>query len=186
MKRLILIRHAETDMAGTFCGHSDPPVNARGLQQISTLQQSLANEQIEAIISSDLLRARQTATALAEYCRSSLTYERDLREIHFGHWEGLTWGQLEKQFPAQSRQWLQRFPVEAAPGGEGYDLFRSRVCSALDHIHAHVEDTVAVVTHAGVLRIALQHLIGTSFEEAQARQIGYATFFTYTAAEGAA
>lgn len=183
MKRLILIRHAETDLAGTFCGQSDPPVNARGMQQIPALLRALQDEQIDTIVSSDLERARQTAIALAESHRASLTYERDLREIHFGQWEGLRWDELETQFPEQSQQWLQRFPSESAPGGESYESFHSRVCSALDRILSHVEDTIAIVTHAGVLRIALQHLMGCSFEDAQARQIGYCTFFTYRATE---
>jgi alpha-ribazole phosphatase len=181
MKRLILIRHAETDMAGTFCGHSDPAVNTRGLQQIAMLQQSLAEEKIDSVISSDLLRARQTAIAIAEFLQIPLTYERTLREIDFGLWEGLTWAQLEVQFPAESQRWLERFPAEAAPAGESYEAFQSRVLPALDRIAANSAGTVAVVTHAGVLRLALQHLLGSSFEEAQARQIGYCSFFPYTA-----
>jgi alpha-ribazole phosphatase len=180
MKRLILIRHAETDLAGIFCGHSDPPLNARGIQQIAELQQALAGELFDCIVSSDLLRAQQTAVSLAQPGKRSLTYRKDLREIHFGHWEGLTWSQLEAQFPAESQRWLQNFPAEAAPGGESYESFRARVCPALDGIIADAEGTTAVVTHAGVLRVALQHLKGFSFEDAQAEPIGYCSFFTYT------
>ena len=63
MNSVLFIRHAETDMAGTFCGHSNPPINARGRQQIQTLMDALKGEEINCIFTSDLERAPATAAA---------------------------------------------------------------------------------------------------------------------------
>jgi broad specificity phosphatase PhoE len=97
MSELIFIRHAETDLAGTFCGHSDPPINARGQIQVNDLIVRLGSGPFDAIYSSDLLRAVDTATALAQALAVSCATTADMREIHFGEWEGLTWTKIESR-----------------------------------------------------------------------------------------
>lgn len=96
MNDILFIRHAETDMAGTFCGHSNPPINARGQHQIQTLINTLHGEEIECIFTSDLARAAYTARALADAFRVPCIERPNLREIDFGNWEGLTWQQDRK------------------------------------------------------------------------------------------
>ena len=66
MTGLLFIRHAETDMAGTFCGHSDPPINAAGQQQVAQMISTLTSESIDEIYSSDLRRAVDTANLLSQ------------------------------------------------------------------------------------------------------------------------
>ena len=92
---LLFIRHAETDLAGRFCGHSDPPVNERGHQQIEGLLRALENEPIDAIYTSDLSRALMTADTIGKTFRLSPAAVPGLREIDFGDWEGLNWQQIE-------------------------------------------------------------------------------------------
>ena len=65
MSRILFIRHAETEMAGRFCGHSDPDLNAQGRAQLMDLARLLSAETIEEVYSSDLRRALSTAQAIA-------------------------------------------------------------------------------------------------------------------------
>ena len=100
---LLLIRHAETDAAGTFCGHADPPVNARGTAQIEELVAKLACYQVEVVYSSDLRRALATAEAVATYFSVPLKTTSNLREIGFGDWENATWSEIEVRDPAYAK-----------------------------------------------------------------------------------
>ena len=65
MSRVLFIRHAETEMAGRFCGHSDPELNAQGRMQLTSLAHQLSAEPIDTVYSSDLRRASATAQAIA-------------------------------------------------------------------------------------------------------------------------
>lgn len=159
--KLILIRHAETDMAGTFCGHSDPPVNATGYQQIESLLYDLRSEPIEAVFTSDLQRALTTAKALAEFHAIPYVTDSNFREIYFGEWEGRTWQQIEKQDSAFARRWTDLYPNLSAPKGEAFAFFRQRILAAINSLLNRTEfETAAIVTHAGVMRVVLQSMCG--------------------------
>src|SRR5215470_20225471 len=110
MNTLLFIRHAETDMAGRFCGHTDPPVNERGHRQIETLLETLKDESIDAIYTSDLKRAVTTAEAIATAFQIKSTQVTTLREIYFGDWEGLTWQEIEARDAAYARDWSEAYP----------------------------------------------------------------------------
>ncbi len=88
MSELLFIRHAETDMAGTFCGHSDPELNAHGRVQLAELIDRLRMDQIGVVYTSDLRRAYTTGTAIAAAFGVDCHVRRALREINFGQWEG--------------------------------------------------------------------------------------------------
>ena len=181
MNTLLFIRHAETDMAGAFCGHSNPPVNERGYQQIETLVKTLEAAPIDAIYSSDLARAATTADALAIAFRRRSVIRFGLREIHFGQWEGLTWQQIEARDPAYARAWSEAYPKLPAPGGESFDAFQSRVIAEAKHLLALTgQGVLAVVTHAGVMRVVLRILLGVEEQEAWERTKSYCCFFEYT------
>jgi alpha-ribazole phosphatase len=179
MSTLLFIRHAETDMAGTFCGHSNPPVNARGHQQILVLLKALDAEPIDAVYSSDLQRAATTADALAKAfaCPSATTSA--LREINFGEWEGLTWPEIETKDEAYARDWSNAYPNLPAPGGESFDAFQARVLDQVQHLLT-LDGCFAVVTHAGVMRVVLRALCGLDEKETWERTRLYCVFFQYT------
>jgi alpha-ribazole phosphatase len=179
MNGLLFIRHAETDLAGTFCGQSDPPVNARGHQQIQALLQQLAHESIDAIYSSDLSRAVTTAQAVAQAFRTPATTSPNLREIHFGQWEGLTWSEIEHRDAAYARQWTESFPHMPAPGGELFAQFESRVRTEVDRLLLLAQDRrIAVVAHAGVMRLVLQTYCGCTTQESWDKTASYCCTFT--------
>ena len=154
----LFIRHAATDLAGTFCGSSNPPLNALGLAQVQTLVAQLAPEPIHIVYTSDLLRAHQTAQPLAAAQNTHIHTRPALRELHFGDWEALTWNQIEAQDPAFAARWVAEFPTLPTPSGEPVPLFRTRILTEFNHLRqaATPGKTTAIVTHAGPLRVLLE------------------------------
>jgi alpha-ribazole phosphatase len=180
MSRLLIIRHAETDMAGTFCGHADPPVNERGRTQIETLLKTLSDHQIDAVYTSDLQRARTTAEALANALAAPLAIMPDLREINFGAWEGLTWNEIEASNTSYAKQWIEAHPDLPAPNGESFEAFHNRVTQAFEQLLIDTTDQhVALITHAGVMRVILQSLCGVDQQQAWELTKPYCSFFEY-------
>jgi alpha-ribazole phosphatase len=176
MSEVLFIRHAETDMVGTFCGHSDPELNAHGRAQLAELIDSLCSERIEAVYTSDLRRAHTTAIAVAEALDVDCHVRRELREINFGQWEGLTWEQIEQRDKTYAKRWVTRYPDLPAPGGEHFLDFERRVLDEVESIFVEVESKgrdVAIITHAGVLRTILRALHGCSEEVAWEKTKSY-------------
>ncbi len=130
------IRHAETEMAGRFCGHSDPDLNAKGRAQLTALADLLSAESIESVYCSDLRRARSTAQAIASTRNIPLTLRPALREIDFGQWEGLSWEQVEQMDPEHAQKWMDAFPNLPAPAGESFQAFEGRI---LEEVHGLLE-----------------------------------------------
>ena len=165
---LVFIRHAQTDLAGTFCGHTDPPVNSIGHRQIAEMISRLRSETFDAIYSSDLRRAVETATPLAEAFALPVITTPQLREIDFGDWEGLTWPEIELRDPTYARRWIEVFPALPAPNGESFAVFKSRILDEVKHLCCLAESKrFAVVTHGGVMRVVLQKLMGCSEDDAR-------------------
>jgi broad specificity phosphatase PhoE len=149
---ILLVRHGETDWNRDrrIQGHSDTPLNETGRAQARALAEKLAGEPIDAVYSSDLLRAHETARIVADGRNLDVTAIRDLRERHFGTWEGLTDDEIFARFP------------EAATGpwgdAETRDEMARRVAGALHRIAAtHPGQHVLVVSHGGPLRAVLTH-----------------------------
>jgi broad specificity phosphatase PhoE len=177
---LIFIRHAETNLAGRFCGHSDPPVNERGLRQIEELVKTLKTESIDAIYASDLSRSLTTADGLGKEFGLSPIKVPELREIGFGKWEGLSWQEIESLDRIYARRWTESYPDLPAPGGESFETFQSRILSIVKHLLAMTSQRcAAVVTHAGVMRVVLRSLCGLEEREAWERTKKYCGFFRY-------
>ncbi len=167
MSDILFIRHAETDMAGTFCGHSDPDLNARGHPQTAELIDRLRSENIDAVYTSDLRRAQTTAESIANAFGIECRARRALREISFGEWEGLTWKEIKQRDEAYSRRWMAEHPLLPPPAGEDFRDFEQRVLEEVAFLSTKAaERDIAVVTHAGVLRTVLCALHRCSEEDA--------------------
>ena len=178
--RLLFIRHGETDLAGRFCGSSDPPINEDGFRQIEQLIERLRTEPIDAVYASDLSRSLTTADAIGKAFALSPIKLPELREIDFGKWEGLSWQQIESRDQAYARRWSEAYPDLPAPGGEPFDAFQSRVLGEVKHLLAMTsERSAAVVTHAGVMRVVLRSLCGFDEQEAWQKTRTYCGFFRY-------
>jgi broad specificity phosphatase PhoE len=150
---ILLTRHGETDwnLARRVQGHTDVPLNAAGIEQAAELARSLADVPLAAVYSSDLARARDTAEAVARLHGLDVTVDPDLREKHFGTWEGLTDREIAERFPdAVSGSWGD---------GETSEQVAERVLRVLARISKdHAPGPVLVVSHGGPLRAILQHL----------------------------
>lgn len=152
MTTFILVRHGETDWNrdGIWQGHGDPPLNEVGRRQAVELAERLAGTAIDALYSSDLRRAYETAEIIAAAKGLEITANPDLREIDVGSWSGLTRAQIEERFPGMERQ-----------DGEASDAFDARAVGVLRRIaSAHDGHQVLVVTHGGVIRALDRHLSG--------------------------
>ena len=148
--RIILARHGETDWnrERRWQGHSDRPLTDTGRQQAHALATQLAAEPIDAVYSSDLIRAHETARIVAEQLGVDVVTVPGLRERRFGSWEGLQDVEVERRFPG----------VHGPPDGETREEMARRVLDSLDAIAAtHRGRTVLVVSHGGPIRAALRH-----------------------------
>jgi alpha-ribazole phosphatase len=164
---IVLIRHPETDLAGKFCGHSDPALNSAGEHRLRTLVKDVEPLGINRIYSSDLRRASRTAIAIGQRIAVPVEFRPSLREINFGAWDGLSWDEIERQYPDQAHAWMQDFSTHSAPGGEPYPDFVARVDAEFALLAQENKDTTyAVVTHRGVMQCALTRWFG--FAEADA------------------
>lgn len=181
MTPLLLMRHAQTDLAGKFCGHSNPPLNTIGLRQVAEMLPRLSKWSIECVYTSDLQRARQTAEAIARHCNARLEVRPGLREIDFGQWEGLTWDEIELCYPSEVSRWVEQYPSSTAPGGEEFCDFESRVLKELELLSEQIHTApIAIVTHAGFMRVALTRLGDLSVEEAWNRTNDYGVVIPFT------
>jgi broad specificity phosphatase PhoE len=146
MTKLLLVRHGETgwNAEGRWQGHADIPLNARGREQALQLAERLAGERIEAIYTSDLSRARDTADIVGTRLGIPVISDPDLREIDVGPIEGLT---------AEEAQRFEGWH------GEPKDAHTARTLAAIDRIaRRHPNERVLVVTHGGSMRRVHEHL----------------------------
>jgi alpha-ribazole phosphatase len=154
-------------MTGRFCGHSDPELNERGRQQLAGLVTRMSEHTISQVYGSDLRRSRQTAEAIAGHFGTALRVRHGLREIHFGLWEGLRWSEIEARDPVAAKRWIDGYPNLTAPGGESFEQFESRVLTELAFLTREAtQSSIAVVTHAGFIRVALMNRFRISAQEA--------------------
>jgi broad specificity phosphatase PhoE len=156
---LLLVRHGETDWNRDLRvqGHADRPLNDTGREQARAIAEELARETIDAIYTSDLARARETAELIAERAGVPFVLEPQLREIDVGEWQGLTRAEIEEQFPEGMRSWHER--GHGWEEGETYEELAERVLTALDRIvRAHPGGRVVVVGHGGTIRAIRAHV----------------------------
>lgn len=161
--RVYLIRHGEVvkEKPNTYNGHRDVDVTPTGVEQLDRVADRLAAMPIRAVYSSTLRRSRQGAEQIAARHRLPVVSFADLREKHFGVWEGMTYQEVAERFPEQWARWLENPPGVRPEGGETYEEMRDRVLKALADILArHPAEHVAVVAHGGVNRAVLCHALG--------------------------
>jgi len=158
--RLVLLRHAEAGLRGRFCGLSNPALTSEGRNAIPRIIERLSPLPPCTVWSSDLRRAKQTASPIAKHFAVALRTSPDLREINFGQWEGLTWGDIEARFPEDARAYSECFPHHCPPGGESFHDFQKRVVAELERLTKMSEAQTLVVTHGGFIRTAVAWILG--------------------------
>ncbi|HUZ82945.1 MAG TPA: histidine phosphatase family protein [Gaiellaceae bacterium] len=144
MTTLLLARHGETDWnrEGRWQGWADPPLNETGRAQARELAEQLRSTPFDAVYSSDLARAHETATIVAAPHGISVVADPGLREIDVGSWSGLTRAELAERFPDGER-----------PDGETREQHRARVHATVERIaRRNLGRRVLIVTHGGTMR----------------------------------
>ena len=168
---IVLLRHGETawNAERRLQGHIDIALNAEGLRQARALGDALADERFDAIISSDLQRAHQTAQALARVHGMPVHSDPALRERCFGGFEGLLYAEIEQRFPREFAAWQARDIDGEMPSGirvaETFRQFYQRCTNAIIRLaQQHPGQSLALVAHGGVLECAYRAALGLSLE----------------------
>jgi phosphoserine phosphatase len=150
---ILIARHGESDWnrSRRWQGHADRPLTERGREQARALAERLAHVELDAVYSSDLRRALDTATTVAERQGLDVQVLPELREVDVGSWSGLTREEAEEQFPDGYVRWRAGFP--RWEDGETYEAMTDRVVSAVERIaREHEGGRVLVVSHGGPIR----------------------------------
>lgn len=151
---LVLVRHGETawNRCRKIQGHLDVGLNATGLAQATATARALADWPVSAVHSSDLARAYQTASAIAEAHDLPVLAEPALRERHWGCFQGMRFDEIARDHPDAGQRIRDRDPEFVPDGGESIVQLDRRVKPVLDRLGDHAAGrTVVVVTHGGVL-----------------------------------
>ena len=144
MTTILLARHGETDWNrdGIWQGWADPPLNETGRAQARELAEQLRTTPFDAVYSSDLRRAHETALIVAEPHAVPVVADAGLREIDIGSWSGLTRAEIDARFPDGKR-----------PDGETHEQHGARVRAAVIRIaREHLGERILLVTHGGTIR----------------------------------
>ena len=165
---LLLIRHGETswNQEQRYQGQQDSPLSELGLAQAAKTAAFLARMKIDVIYTSDLLRAKLTAEAIARPHGLTPIADPRLREINFGVWEGLTREEVQARYPELfSARFRDNINVRV-PGGELPGEVAERLAEFVQELQSkHLHQNIAAVSHGGALRLLIATLLGMPLEK---------------------
>jgi broad specificity phosphatase PhoE len=162
---LLLARHGESDWnrSRRWQGFADRPLTELGRQQAEELADRLDEIELDAVYSSDLRRARNTADAVARRKGLAVRTTTALREVDVGSWSGLTREEVEASFPDAYARWLRG--AEGWTDGETYEQLGRRVVKTIREIAAdHDGERILVVAHGGTLRAVHAAALGVDIQ----------------------
>jgi broad specificity phosphatase PhoE len=165
LRQILLVRHGETDGASSirYFGSTDVDLSEEGRAHMRQLAQRLASRRVDLWLASNLRRSWRSAAIVSRGAKVRI--EPDLREIHFGRWEGLTQEEIAARDPVLFQDWQAGRDGFEFPGGEARAAFRARVGRVVERLLAGQARFVAGVLHKGVIREIARQLTG----EAMAR-----------------
>ena len=161
--RLYLVRHGQSagNAEGRFGGHSATPLSELGIRQAEMTAKTLAKERIDAIYSSDLHRAVQTAEPLAELLDLPVIKTPAFRERHVGVLEGLTFDESKQSFPKDYYALVNRNIQHVITKGESYRQLLRRATGELREIlRTHQNEKVVIYSHTGAICFLTLYLVG--------------------------
>lgn len=157
---LLAIRHGETEWnsQGRYQGHMNSVLSREGLAQAEALGEYLVRERFDLLLSSDLGRALQTASAIAMRTGHEIVVEPRLRERRMGIFQGLTPAEVQARYPDEYARFRTRDPDYVIPEGESMRQLLERSVACLTELAtSHAGLTLAAVTHGGVLAMLYRH-----------------------------
>lgn len=170
-----LLRHGEVEGDAVYRGITDDSLTDTGWQQMVTALQDKNNWDL--IISSPLLRCSEFADLVAEEDNIKLEIDDALKEIDFGLWEGLSPDEILKQDADKLKSWWQCPTRVTPPKGEDFHEFQARILKSLKQIiESNKGKKVLLITHAGVIRVVLMHVLGMQEENLFRLNVDNASF----------
>ena len=164
MTRFIVVRHGETrwNLEARIQGHGDSPLTETGIAQAEAIARRLAEEPFDAIVSSDLGRAMETARRIGAAKGLAVSADARFRERNFGCCEGFTYAELHERYPdAFGRHLQDTNPDFRVPDAETRREFYARIGAAFESLaRERGGQRVAVVCHGGVLASLYRHIHG--------------------------
>ena len=152
--RFVVLRHGEThwNLESRIQGHEDSELTPLGVQQARALGERMRGEVFDLLVASDLGRAMSTARRIGEVTGHEVVPDPRLRERNYGECQGLTYGELDHQYPDLFSAVREVDPDVPVPGGETRREFHDRVKAAFDALaREHEGRRLVVVSHGGVL-----------------------------------
>lgn len=163
MTRIILVRHGQTDWNAVerFRGRADIKLNAFGRRQTEATAITLARLEVDAVYTSPLARATETAAGIAKVQTKTALPHQGIIDIDYGAWEGYSPAEVSQAFPELYRMWLESPASVSIPGGEDLNQVSRRAAAAVQEmVEAHRDATLVVVSHKVVNKCLLCSLIG--------------------------
>ncbi len=170
-----LLRHGAVEGDAVYRGSTDDMLTDSGWQQMVTALKD--REGWDLIVSSPLQRCREFAELIAEEDDIPLDINESFQEIDFGLWEGLSPDKIMKKESDKLKAWWQAPTRITPPGGEDFHVFQGRVLKSLKSlIEKNKGDKILLVTHAGVIRVILMHVLGMHEENLFRLNVDSASF----------
>ena len=185
--QVIIVRHGQTqwNIKGVRQGHLDSPLTEKGLAQAEALGERLAREKFSVLYSSDLGRAVQTARMISRTTGHAIVTDVRLRERHLGIFQGLDAEEIKERYPEEYRLHRTLGPDYVIPGGESMHQQVARNVACLNEVaEKHAGETIAVVSHGGVLSGLFRHIFSIPFQAPRRFEFVNASLNLFTYEEG--
>ncbi|MCK5021834.1 MAG: histidine phosphatase family protein [Candidatus Pacebacteria bacterium] len=150
---LYLFRHGEIEDKNKFIGHTDSELTIKGKKQNLFTKIKIQKIKVDAVFSSNLKRT---------FIDNAVNV-KNINEINFGLWEGLSWYEIEEQFPKLVKNYLNNPLSFHFPNGENFDDFKIRVLYFINNLKENNYKKVALITHKGVIQLLLNHFQNKDF-----------------------
>jgi len=162
MAELILARHGETawNVEKVYRGRADVNLDEVGIKQAELLGKYLSNWRLDAIYSSPLRRALDTASIIARYQTIGVHIAHGLIDFDYGAWQSLPEQEVKRLYPALHHEWHNNPHKVRMPGGESLEDVRSRAMEVVDDVLCKYQGTVALVSHRVVIKVLVCSLLG--------------------------
>ena len=184
MKQIILARHGETEwnVEEVYRGTRDVELNEAGIKQADLLGRYLGDWKLEAVYSSPLKRALDTANTIAHYQDISIQVTNNLIDFNYGDWQGLSAQEVKRLYPALHDEWHNNPHKVKMPNGESLADVTKRANAIVNEVVAEYEGSVVLVSHRVVNKVLICYLLGldnSHFWNIQQDVCGI-TIFSYT------
>jgi len=183
MAKLILARHGETlwNVEKVFRGRADVNLDEVGIKQAELLGRYLSNWELEAIYSSPVKRALDTANIVARYQKVAVRIAEGLIDFDFGEWQSLPEQEVERLYPAILNEWHNNPDKVKMPGGESLTDVRRRAVEVVSDVLSRHQGNVLLVSHRVVIKVLICYLLGLDNSHFRniSQDVGGITIFNY-------